>query len=59
MLKFNENKYLEIGNNTVKLKGRIDEIVSEVSGKGYKNIFLIGSGGSYCPHTMNFILAIA
>ncbi len=47
MLKFNENKYLEIGNNTVKLKGRIDEIVSEVSGKGYKNIFLIGSGGSY------------
>jgi len=47
MINFNETKYLEIGNNTVKLKGRIEEITKAVSDKGYKNVFLIGSGGSY------------
>jgi fructoselysine-6-phosphate deglycase len=47
MIGFNEKKYLEIGNHTVNLKNRVDEIVEEISKKGYKNIFLIGSGGSY------------
>ena len=47
MIGFDEKKYLEIGNNTVKLKGRVEEITKEISKDGYKNIFLIGSGGSY------------
>ena len=39
MIGFNEKKYLEIGNHTVNLKNRVDEIVEEISEKGYKNIF--------------------
>lgn len=46
MIKFDEKKYLDIGRNTMKLKGRIDEITEAISKRGYKNIFLIGSGGS-------------
>ena len=47
MKNFNEESYLRIGKNTVALKSRVDEIVDEVSKKGFKNVFLIGSGGSY------------
>ena len=30
MIGFDEKKYLEIGNNTVKLKGRVEEITKEI-----------------------------
>ena len=46
MINFNEETYLRIGKGAMKLKSRIDEITAAVTQKGYKNLFLIGSGGS-------------
>ncbi|WP_072523753.1 SIS domain-containing protein [Clostridium sp. Marseille-P3244] len=47
MIHFDEEKYLAINHNTLKLKSQIEKVVKEVSQRGYKNVFLIGSGGSY------------
>ncbi len=47
MINFNKETYLKTGKNTVALKSRVDAIVDAISVKGYKNLFLIGSGGSY------------
>lgn len=47
MKNFNKESYLKIGKDTFALKPRVDEIVKDVTEKGYKNIFFIGSGGSY------------
>jgi fructoselysine-6-phosphate deglycase len=47
MRKFDEKTYLSVGKNTVALKDKVEQIVDEVCSRGYQNIFLIGSGGSY------------
>lgn len=46
MLKFNEEKYLQLGKETVAHREEIERIADEVSKDGYDNIFFISSGGS-------------
>ncbi|GIP23488.1 MULTISPECIES: SIS domain-containing protein [Paenibacillus] len=46
MFNFSEENFLKVTQGAVGLRGQIEQIVDEVSKKGYKNIFLIGSGGS-------------
>ncbi|MCM3764021.1 SIS domain-containing protein [Neobacillus niacini] len=46
MLNFSKQKYLQVTGNATALRGQIEEIVDQVSQKGFKNIFLIGSGGA-------------
>lgn len=47
MLKFNAEEFLKlVGENTLALQGEVEKIVDAVSNKGFKNIFLIGSGGT-------------
>ncbi|WP_134699358.1 SIS domain-containing protein [Ammoniphilus sp. YIM 78166] len=47
MLKFDtEMFYKHVGDEALALRGQIEAIVDEVTAKGYKNIFLIGSGGT-------------
>lgn len=47
MYKFNEENFLEVASGAVSLRNKVESIVDEVTQKGYKNLFLIGSGGSY------------
>lgn len=47
MLKFEHDTFLEyVGNEAVAKREEIEKVVDEISAKGYKNIFLIGSGGT-------------
>lgn len=46
MFNFDENNFLKVTNGAVALRGEIENIVESISKKGYKNVFLIGSGGS-------------
>ncbi|MDR7000319.1 SIS domain-containing protein [Neobacillus niacini] len=47
MLKFEHDTFLEyVGNEAVEKREEIEKVVDEISAKGYKNIFLIGSGGT-------------
>ncbi|WML53527.1 SIS domain-containing protein [Neobacillus sp. PS3-12] len=46
MLNFSEEKYLKVTNGAVGLRSQIEQDIDEVSGKQFKNIFLLGSGGS-------------
>lgn len=47
MLNFDRDRYVSIGKGALALRGRIEEITQAVTDKGYKNVYLIGSGGSY------------
>jgi fructoselysine-6-phosphate deglycase len=46
LLNFNKEKYLKVTNGAVGLRNQIEKYVDEVSKKDFKNIFLLGSGGS-------------
>lgn len=46
MLKFNQENYLKVTLGAVGLRGEIEAKVDEISKKKFKNIFLLGSGGS-------------
>jgi fructoselysine-6-phosphate deglycase len=47
MLKFDEDLFLKlVENEGLSFKSRIESIVDEVANKGYRNIFLIGAGGT-------------
>ncbi|PFK98554.1 sugar isomerase [Priestia megaterium] len=46
MLKFNPQNYLKVTNGAVLLRAEIEKKMDEVSKKEFKNLFLIGSGGS-------------
>lgn len=47
MLKFNENAQLASINGALALRGQIEEIVDTICKEGYKNILLLGIGGTY------------
>lgn len=46
MLKFDEEKYVKLGKETVGHREEIEKIADEISDDGYDNIFFISSGGS-------------
>ncbi|MDF2682746.1 MAG: sugar isomerase [Brevibacillus sp.] len=47
MLKFDSGLFLQaVGNEAIAQRENIERIVDEISDKGYKNIFLIGAGGT-------------
>lgn len=46
MFNFNKEKFLQEENGALALKQDIEEIVDSICKKGYKNIFLIGIGGT-------------
>jgi len=47
MLKFDPNEFLKLlGDNAIAKREQIEGIVDEISNKGFKNIFLIGAGGT-------------
>lgn len=46
MWKFDEEKYLRLGNETLKNRVDIERIADELAKKEYENIFFISSGGS-------------
>ncbi|MED1469051.1 SIS domain-containing protein [Bacillus salipaludis] len=46
MLNFSREKYLNVTGGAVAQRGEIEKIVDQVTEKGFKNIFLIGSGGA-------------
>ncbi|WP_342048593.1 SIS domain-containing protein [Bacillus sp. OTU530] len=46
MLKFEAEKYLRVTNGAVGLRNQIEAYMDEISEKTFKNIFLLGSGGS-------------
>lgn len=47
MLKFNEKAQIESINGALALRGRIEEIVDSICVEGYRNILLLGIGGTY------------
>ncbi|MDR4950042.1 SIS domain-containing protein [Neobacillus cucumis] len=46
MLNFNREKYLQVTGGAIGLRGEIERVVDKVYEKGFKNLFLIGSGGA-------------
>jgi fructoselysine-6-phosphate deglycase len=46
MLNFNVDKYLRVTKGAVGLRVQIEAVVDTIYTKGFKNVFLIGSGGS-------------
>jgi fructoselysine-6-phosphate deglycase len=46
MLNFNQENYLNVLNGAVNTRNQIEQIADEISAAGYKNIYLIGSGGT-------------
>jgi fructoselysine-6-phosphate deglycase len=46
MLNFSREKYLQVTGGAVGLREEIEKVVDKVYEKGFKNIFLIGSGGA-------------
>ncbi|EOH95263.1 SIS domain-containing protein [Enterococcus pallens] len=46
MLKFDEEKYVQLAKETVAHRAEIEEVADAVSKEGYENIFFISSGGS-------------
>lgn len=46
MWKFDEERYMKLGEETVQKRAEIEKIADDVSEKGYENIFFISSGGS-------------
>ncbi|MCM3728635.1 SIS domain-containing protein [Neobacillus cucumis] len=57
MLNFNEENYLSVLNGAVHVRSQIEKIADEVSAAGYKNVFLIGSGGTIAlKYPLEYIL---
>ncbi|MFL0250531.1 SIS domain-containing protein [Clostridium neuense] len=46
MLNFDVQRFLNVTKGATGLRRKIEDIADEITEKGYKNIFLIGSGGS-------------
>ncbi|ASS91406.1 SIS domain-containing protein [Aeribacillus pallidus] len=46
MLNFSREKYLTVTGKAVGLREEIEKVADKVNEKGFKNIFLIGSGGA-------------
>jgi fructoselysine-6-phosphate deglycase len=46
LLNFNQERYLNVTNGAVGLRSKIEESIDEISKHQFKNIFLLGSGGS-------------
>lgn len=46
MFNFDTERYLNVTKGAVSLREKIEKIADEISDRGYKNLFLIGSGGS-------------
>ncbi|KKI91299.1 sugar isomerase [Bacillus sp. SA1-12] len=46
MLKFDQEKYLQVTRGAATLRCEIEEVVEKVSQQDYKNLFLLGSGGA-------------
>jgi fructoselysine-6-phosphate deglycase len=46
MLNFNREKYLKVTGGAIGLREEIEKVADKVFEKGFKNIFLIGSGGA-------------
>ncbi|RCX18113.1 fructoselysine-6-phosphate deglycase [Fontibacillus phaseoli] len=46
MFNFNEDNFRKVTKGAVGLRGQIEEIGEKLTARGYKNLFLIGSGGS-------------
>ncbi|MDD3174129.1 MAG: SIS domain-containing protein, partial [Herbinix sp.] len=46
MYNFDKNTFLKVINGAVSVKPEVDNIVKSVTEKGYKRLFLVGSGGS-------------
>lgn len=46
MFNFNKDNFLKVTNGALGLRGQIEDIVETLNERGYKNLFLIGSGGS-------------
>lgn len=47
MTKFDKDTYLTIGKNTFAKRPLVEEMTQKAVKKGFKHIFLVGSGGSY------------
>ncbi|MED4224843.1 SIS domain-containing protein [Neobacillus cucumis] len=46
MLNFSREKYLQVTGGAIGLRGEIERVADKVYEKGFKNLFLIGSGGA-------------
>lgn len=46
MLNFSKDEYLTVTNGALGLRNQIESYADKVTAKGFKNIFLLGSGGS-------------
>lgn len=46
MLNFSREKYLKVTGGAIGLRAEIERVVDQVYEKGFKNLFLIGSGGA-------------
>lgn len=46
MLNFSQERYLEVTKGALSLRSQIEQAADGISKKGFKNIFLLGSGGS-------------
>ncbi|MEH7109647.1 SIS domain-containing protein [Bacillus sp. JJ1764] len=46
MFNFDEANFLKVTRGAVQLRSQIEDVVDSVTAKGYKNLFLLGSGGS-------------
>lgn len=46
MFNFDQDNFLKVTNGAISLRGQIEDIVETVTKKGFKNLFLLGSGGS-------------
>lgn len=47
MLKFNEKEQIDSVNGGLALRGQIEKVVDAICAEGYKNILLLGIGGTY------------
>ena len=47
MLGFSEERFLSVLNGAVKNIETINQVADAISEKGFKNLYLVGSGGTY------------
>lgn len=45
-MNFDKQKYIQVVNGAVQLRGQIEKAVDEVTERGFNNLFFIGSGGA-------------
>ena len=46
MLNFDKEAFMKVMKGAVNVKPEVDKIVKSVTEKGYRTLFLVGSGGS-------------